>query len=72
MAGIAASSGSACLTGDPKPAAVLQAIGLADEWTKGGLRLTVGRQNTAEEVAHVLEILPDLVNRLRYLSRELA
>lgn len=72
MAGISASSGSACLTGDPKPAAVLQAIGLSEQWTKGGLRLTVGRQNTVEDIAYVLDTLPDLVDRLQELDRQLA
>lgn len=64
VAGVAASSGSACSTGDPKPAAVLQAIGLGQEWTTGGLRLTVGRQNTMEDVDYVLQCLPDAVGKL--------
>ncbi len=61
MAGIAASSGSACKSGDPKPSATLEAVGLGPEWTKGGLRLTVGRQNSVEEIDYVsLSILPSL------------
>lgn len=54
LAGIAASSGSACSSGDPKPSAVLQALGLDDTWTRGGLRLTVGRQNTIEEIDYTI------------------
>jgi cysteine desulfurase len=69
VAGIAASSGSACKVGDPKPSATLQAIGLGDEWTKGGLRLTVGSQNTPEEIEYVLAVLPDVVQRLRQLDK---
>jgi cysteine desulfurase len=72
LAGISASSGSACLTGDPQPSAVLQALGLSDEWTRGGLRLTVGRQNTAAEVQHLLHVLPPIIDRMTELSGRLA
>ena len=64
MAGIAASSGSACSSGDPKPSPVLQALGLAPEWTKGGLRLTLGRQNTTADVDAVISELPAIVASL--------
>jgi cysteine desulfurase len=64
LAGIAASSGSACKVGDPKPAAVLQAMGLSEAWTLGGLRLTVGRQNSAAEIDYTLEVLPGIIHRL--------
>lgn len=64
MAGIAASSGSACLTGNPRPSAVLEAIGLAPEWTLGGLRLTVGRQNNMDEVEYVIQTLPGIIERI--------
>ena len=65
LAGIAASSGSACKTGDPRPSSVLLACGLTPEWAAGSLRLTVGRATTAEDVDRVLEILPGVVARLR-------
>ncbi|MCB9432022.1 MAG: cysteine desulfurase [Ardenticatenaceae bacterium] len=65
MAGIAASSGSACKSGDPKPSAVLEALGLGREWTKGGLRLTVGRHNTMDEIEQVVATLPRLVAKLQ-------
>jgi len=68
MAGIAASSGSACKTGNPKPAATLQAIGLDDAWTKGGLRLTVGMQTTQEDIDYTLEKLQAIVGRLQRLT----
>ena len=70
MAGIAASSGSACSSGDPKPSPVLQAIGLAPEWTKGGLRLTLGRQNTAADVDAVIRELPPIVGSLTAVETE--
>ena len=72
MAGIAASSGSACKTGNPKPAATLQAIGLDESWTKGGLRLTVGTQTTSEDVDYTLEQLQAIVPRLQKLAAMLA
>jgi cysteine desulfurase len=68
MAGVAASSGSACKTGNPKPAAVLEAIGLDAEWTKGGLRLTVGKQNSLEDVEYVIEIMPDIIEKLQKMN----
>jgi cysteine desulfurase len=68
MAGIAASSGSACKTGNPKPSAILQALGLGEEWTKGGLRLTVGQQNTLEEVEYVIETIASVVHKLQKLN----
>lgn len=69
MAGIAASSGSACLTGDPKPSPVLSALGLGQEWTGGGLRLTVGRQNSMAHADYVLQVLPTMVRKLSRISQ---
>lgn len=63
--GIAASSGSACNTGNPKPSDVLLAIGLSPEQALGSLRLTVGKQNTAAEIDYVLRTLPTAIERLR-------
>ena len=54
LLGISASSGSACATGNLEPSQTLEAIGLGDEWTRGGLRLTVGKQNTIEDIDHVV------------------
>jgi cysteine desulfurase len=65
LAGIAASSGSACKTGDPEPSEVLLALGLSPEWALGSLRLTVGRATADSHVDHVLAALPSLVDRLR-------
>lgn len=71
MAGIAASSGSACSSGDPKPSAILEALGLDAAWTKGGLRLTVGRQNTVTEIEQVARQIPSIVNRILALDNRL-
>ena len=68
MAGIAASSGSACKTGDPKPSAILEAIGLASNWTTGGLRLTVGAQTTEQDIEVVLDVLPAIIHKLKKLN----
>jgi len=67
MAGIAASSGSACSSGSLEPSHVLLALGQSAEIARGSLRLTLGRDNTAEEVEYLLEVLVDLVQRLRLL-----
>lgn len=68
LAGIAASSGSACKTGDPKPSDVLLALGLPPEWALGSLRVTVGRQTTEAHIDQLLSVLPDIVGKLRALS----
>ena len=69
LLGIAASSGSACTSGSVEPSHVLVAMGLAPEWSHGSLRLTVGRENTAEDVDRVLTILPGVIEKLRGLGR---
>ena len=67
MAGIGASSGSACKTGNPKPSATLEAIGLEPAWTKGGLRLTVGTSITEADINYTLETMKMIVPRLQKL-----
>ena len=67
MAGIAASSGSACSSGSLEPSHVLLALGQSAEIARGSLRLTLGRENTEEEIEYLLEVLIDLVRRLRQL-----
>ncbi|MBF8267390.1 MAG: cysteine desulfurase NifS [Dehalococcoidia bacterium] len=65
FAGIAASSGSACTSGALEPSHVLLALGSSAEVAQSSLRLTLGKDNTEEEVDYVLKVLPDLVRRLR-------
>jgi cysteine desulfurase len=69
MANISASSGSACKTGNPKPSAILKTLGLNPAWTKGGLRYTVGRQNTPADIDHVIQSMPTVVERVRKVSQ---
>jgi cysteine desulfurase len=66
--GISANTGSACSSKTLEPSHVLSAIGLKPEETHGSLRLTLGRQNTREEVDYVLEVLPQVIERLRQIS----
>lgn len=68
MAGIAASSGSACTTGALEPSHVLTAMGIERDLAHASLRLTVGKDNTDEQIDHVLDTLPEIVARLRSLS----
>ena len=68
LKGIAASSGSACTSGSLDPSHVLLAMGLTHEVAHGSLRLTLGRGNTQEEVDYCLEVLPEIVDRLRQMS----
>jgi len=66
--GVAASSGSACTSGSLEPSHVLLAIGLPPEIAHGSLRLTLGKDNTEEEVDCVIDILPQIIEKLRTLS----
>jgi cysteine desulfurase len=66
--GICASTGSACTSGSLEPSHVLLATGMPAEIAHGSLRLTLGVENTDEEVEYVLETLPKVVSRLREMS----
>ena len=67
MAGVAASSGSACSSGSLEPSHVLLALGQTAELARSSLRITLGKENTEEEVDYLLGVLVDLVQRLRQL-----
>lgn len=68
MKGVAASTGSACSSTSLEPSHVLMALGLRPEEAHGSLRLTLGRENTIQDVDYVLSVLPDIVNKLRMMS----
>lgn len=68
MQGICVSSGSACASGQTEPSHVLKAIGVPQELAKASIRLSLGRENTTEEIDKVMEVLPKIVERLRGLS----
>ena len=68
MLGFAISSGSACSSGANEPSHVLVALGLDPAIAQGGIRVSLGIANTAEEVDAFLEAFPQVVARLRELS----
>lgn len=68
MTGIFASSGSACTSMSLSPSHVLTAMGFPPEIAHGSLRLTLGKSNTEEEIDYVLDVLPEIVSRLRAMS----
>ena len=67
LLGIAASTGSACTSGSVDPSHVLLAMGLPVELAHGSLRLTLGKDNTEEEVETILSALPGIIEKLRQL-----
>jgi cysteine desulfurase len=68
LIGIAGSSGSACTSGSMEPSHVLTAMGIPEDLARGSIRLTVGQDNTMDQIDYVLDVLPDTVARLRSLS----
>ncbi|CAN5799887.1 cysteine desulfurase NifS [soil metagenome] len=68
MEGIAVSSGSACSSGAFAASSVLIAMGLSPELARASIRISLGRRTTAEEIDHAIEILPQVVQRLRALA----
>lgn len=65
LAGIAASSGSACTSGSHRPSHVLEAMGVPARDCVGGLRLTLGHSNTPEDVTYLLGKLPQIVAQIK-------
>ena len=68
LAGISVSTGSACSTGSLDPSHVLMAIGLPHEIAHGSLRVTLGEQNTEEDVDYLIEKITYVVKTLRDMS----
>lgn len=68
MAGICASTGSACSSASLEPSHVLLTIGVPVEQAHGSLRLSIGRDTTDEDIDYILEKLPNIVERLRMMS----
>lgn len=68
LKGIGAASGSACTSGSVEPSHVLQAMNVPYEVAVGSLRLTLGHSNTDEHVDYVLEVLPEVVERMRAIA----
>jgi len=68
LKGIASSSGSACTSGSTEPSHVLLALGLTPREADGSIRLSLGKWTTEEEIDYVLDVLPEIVERLRAVS----
>ncbi|MHC1757586.1 MAG: cysteine desulfurase NifS [Methanosarcina sp.] len=66
--GICSSTGSACSSGSLDPSHVLSAIGVPPEIAQGSLRLTLGDANSEEDIDYVLDVLPEVVGKLRAIS----
>jgi cysteine desulfurase len=67
LKGISVSTGAACSSGAIEPSHVLTAMGLGEQ-SRGAIRFSLGKQNTAEEVEYVLARIPEVVEKLRELS----
>lgn len=65
MHGVAASSGSACTAGTVNPSHVLLAMGVSQASAHGSLRLTLGRSNTEKDVEEFINLMPQIIKRLR-------
>lgn len=68
LKGLAVSSGAACSSGAIEPSHVLLAMGLSQQRARGSLRLSLGKQNTREEVDFAIKVIPETVARLREIS----
>ena len=69
LAGIAASSGSACTAGSLEPSHVMLALGRSRESARNSIRLTLGSENTEQEADYVIETMARLVPKVRALAR---
>ena len=68
LAGISASSGSACSSGSLEPSRTLLAIGVPVGTAHGSIRFTFGKQNTMEQVDYTVDELVKIVKKLRAMS----
>lgn len=68
MQGVAVSTGSACSSGSLEPSPIILALEQPEQFARGAVRFSFGKENTIEDVAYLLEILPKAVENLRKLS----
>ena len=68
LKGLSVSTGAACSSGAIEPSHVLTAMGLSPDRARASLRFSLGKQNTAEDIDFALQLIPDVVTRLRDLS----
>ena len=69
--GIAAATGSACTSGTLKPSHVLTAMGIPPQAAHGSLRFSLGKETTTKEIDYVLEVLPQVIEKLRKMAPKL-
>ena len=69
LEGIAVSTGSACSSGTLQPSHVLRAMGHSSHRAQNSIRFSLGNRNTAEEIDRVIDVLPNLVAKLRNTVR---
>jgi cysteine desulfurase len=67
-AGFAVASGAACSSANPEPSATLLAMGVGSELARGGVRLSLGKDNTAAQVEEFLHALSGVLTRLKRLT----
>lgn len=70
LKGIAASSGSACTTGEPESSHVLRAMGIPPGLAQGSIRISLGRENTQDDVDYTVDVLEHVVGQLRKISSQ--
>jgi cysteine desulfurase len=68
MQGVAVSTGSACSSKSLKASHVLSALGIEDEFIHGSLRMSLGRENTMDDIDHVVDALQETITKLRAMS----
>ncbi|MDP2961011.1 MAG: aminotransferase class V-fold PLP-dependent enzyme, partial [candidate division Zixibacteria bacterium] len=68
LKGIAVASGSACTSGTLEPSHVLSAMEVPPDLAQSSLRFSFGRSNTQNDIDYVVEVLPEIVSRLRAMS----
>ncbi len=68
LKGVAVSTGSACTSGTLEPSHVLKAMGVDPVFAQGAIRFSLGRENTEEEIDYVVDILPEIISKLRAIS----
>jgi cysteine desulfurase len=68
LAGIAVSSGSACSSGSTEPSHVLLAMGIEPTVCQSAIRISLGKDNTEDDIAYALEVIPGVVAKLRAMS----
>lgn len=68
LEGIAVSTGSACASGSLDPSHVLLATGASAEYAHGSIRISLGRENTRDDIEYVLDVLPRVIKKIRDMS----